>query len=373
MRVHWLIVWAACAAAFAQRPPWKPSPPQTAMPKTSLKVEEHRIQKAKFPAIDVHFHAGFLRTPEDYPKLIAIMDQVGLARIVNLDGRSGATFDGYLQRTAPYRDRILTMARLDYQGLNEPGWSEKAAAELERCFRAGAAGLKISKELGLRLKNQDGSYFQCDDPRLDPVWALCARYNKPIVHHVNDQVDRFLPIGPENERYEAGLWRDNTADNYFGTGHPSFEEINRHREAMLAKHPKTVFIFAHIAHLGYDLKRVGAMLERYPNMYVDVSAAIQELGRQPHTARKFLIRYQDRVLFGTDAESGRMNDLDGFWRPHWRYFETEDEYFDHPAQMLSPLGAPLHGRWKIYGSLLPDDVLRKVYYANATRLFPAAR
>lgn len=355
-----------------EHPGWKPTPLQTAMPKTSLKVEEHKLQKAKFPAVDVHFHGGFLHTPADYQKLISIMDQVGVAMLVNLDGASGEAFDQYLKSSEPYKDRIITMARLNYDGVNEPGWTDKMTAELERCFRAGAGGLKISKELGLDLRNKDGSFIQCDDPRLDAIWDLCAKYNKPVVHHVNDQVDRFLPIGPENERYEAGVWRDNPAENYYQTGQPGFEEINKHREAMLDKHPKTVFIFAHIAHLGYDLKRVAAMMDKYPNMNVDVSAAIQELGRQPHTARKFLIQYQDRVFFGTDGGTSRMTDLDGFWRPHWRYFETEDEYFDHPAQLLSPQGAPLHGRWKIYGSLVPDPVIRKIYYQNAMRYFPAA-
>jgi predicted TIM-barrel fold metal-dependent hydrolase len=351
-----------------EHPGWKPTPLQTAMPKTSLKVEEHKIQKARFPAIDIHFHGGFLRTPADYQKLISIMDQVGVAMLVNLDGASGSAFDQYLKGSEPYQDRIITFARLNYDGINEPGWTEKMTAELERCFRAGAQGLKIAKELGLDLRNKDGSFIQCDDPRLDPIWELCARYNRPVVHHVNDQVDRFLPIGPENERYEAGLWRDNPAENYYQTGQPGFEEIQQHRESMIAKHPKTVYILAHIAHLGYDLKRVAAFLDKYPNANVDLSAAIQEVGRQPRASRKFLIQYRDRVFFGTD-----VNDLNGFWRPHFRFFETEDEYFDHPAQMLSPEGAPLHGRWKIYGIGLPDDVLRKIYYQNALRYLPAAR
>jgi len=386
-----LLTILACAAARAQapdgsapppaRPPrptydhpgWKPTPLQTAMPKTSLKVDEHKLQKPKFPAIDIHFHAGFLHTPADYQKLISIMDQVGLAMLVNLDGASGSAFDQYLKGSESYKDRIITFARLNYTGINEPGWSEKMTAELERCFRSGAQGLKIAKELGLDLRNKDGSFIQCDDSRLDPIWELCARYNRPIVHHVNDQVDRFLPIGPANERYEAGLWRDNPAENYYQTGQPGFEEINQHREHMLAKHPHTVYIFAHIAHLGHDLKRVAAMLDKYPNMNVDLSAAIQEVGRQPRAARQFLMQYQDRVFFGTDGGAGRMADLDDFWRPHFRFFETEDEYFDHPAQMLSPQGAPLHGRWKIYGIGLPDDVLRKIYFQNALRYLPASR
>lgn len=378
-----LLTLAVCAASMAQapagqrptssHPAWKPSPPQTAMPKSTLVAERTKIVKAKFPAIDIHFHGEFLRSAEEYRKLIALMDQVGLAMIVNLDVGSGKEFDRNMELNAPYRDRIIPFARLNWDGVNEPGWSEKMVKELERCFHLGAQGLKISKELGLGIKNKDGSYIQTDDPRLDPIWALCAKYNRPVVHHVSDQIGRFLPIGPANERYEAGLWRDDTKGNYYGTGHPSFDEIDAHREKMVAKHPKTIFILAHIGMLGFDLKRVGALLDRYPNAMVDVSAAIQEVGRQPRAARKFFLVYQDRVFFGTDGVPDRWDDAEGFWRPHFRFFETEDEYFDHPAQMLSPLGAPLHGRWKIYGVGLPDDVLRKIYYENALRYLPAQR
>ncbi len=114
-----------------------------------------------------------------------------------------------------------------------------------------------------------------------------------------------------------------------------------------------------------------ARLDAYPNAQVEVSARLQELGRQPYTTRRFLMRYQDRVLFGSDGAPGR--DPDQFWRPHWRFFETDDEYFDHPAQMLSPLGAGLQGRWKIHGVFLLDDVLRKLYFENALRLVPGLR
>lgn len=343
------------------------------MPKSTLVVGETRIEKARFPALDLHFHGRFLQTPADSRKLISIMDQVGVGMLVNLDGSSGKEFDAYLKTGESFRDRIITFARLNWDGVNEPGWTGRMVAELERCFRAGAQGLKISKELGLDLRNKDGSFLQCDDPRLDPIWELCARYNRPVLHHVGDQVGRFMPIGPENERYEAGVWRDNPAENYYRTGQPGYEEIHERREKMLAKHPKTVYVLAHIGMMGFDLKKTGAMLDRYPNANVDVSAAIQEVGRQPRAARRFLVQYQDRVFFGTDGGAGRMNDLNGFWRPHFRFFETEDEYFDHPAQLLSPLGAPLHGRWKIYGVGLPDEVIRKIYYQNALRYLPAAR
>jgi len=379
LSVAFLVCVAGCVQQTGRfkgtykNPDFKPSAPQNAMPKSTLVVPETKIGKAKFPAIDVHFHGRVLSSPGGYEKVISIMDQVGVAMIVNLDAGFGETFDRNMKLGEPYKNRFIHLARVNWEGVNEPGWSQKAVAELERCFQAGAQGLKISKELSLDLKNKDGSFIQCDDPRLDPVWALCAKHNKPVVHHVGDTLGRFLPIGPQNERYEAGLWRDTPEGNYFGTGQPGHDEIHQHRDKMLAKHPKTVFVLAHIGMMGYDLAKVAQMLDKYPNACVDVSAAIQDVGRQPRMARKFLLKYQDRVFFGTDGGADRMNDVDGFWRPHFRFFETEDEYFNHPAQLLSPLGAPLHGRWSIYGVGLPDEALRKIYYENTLRLIPSAR
>jgi predicted TIM-barrel fold metal-dependent hydrolase len=287
-----------------------------------------------------------------------------------MDGGYGERFDRAMEVGKPYADRLLHFARVNWDGINEPGWSEKAAAELERCFKAGAHGLKISKRLGLEVQNADGSYVQTDDPRLDAVWEMCARYKKPVMMHVSDPVARFYPIGPDNERYEAGMWRDTPEGNYHGTDKPHFDKIFAHREKMLEKHPNTTYVLAHVASMGWDLERVTALLDKFPHANVEISARLQELGRQPYTARKFLIKYQDRVLFGTDGDPGRGSD--DFWRPHWRFLETDDEYFDHPAQMLSPLGAPLQGRWKIYGGCLPDEVLRKVYHENAVRFVPGA-
>ena len=356
---------AACATAPAPEAEKAAAPEQTAMPKTLLVVKESTPQKAKFPAIDFHVHARSLKAREDYDKLVQEMDAVGLATICNMDGGFGETFDRNMELVKGYEDRVIHFARLNWDGINEPGWSEKAAAELERCFDQGAQGLKISKVLGLELKSSDGSYIQTDDPRLDAIWQACARRKKPVMMHVSDPVARFHPIGPENERYEAGMWRNSTEGNYYGTDKPGYEEIFEHREKMLQKHPDTTFVMAHVASMGWDRARVQALLDQHPNVHVEISARLQELGRQPYTARRFFLANQDRILFGSDGDPGR--DPDAFWRPHWRFLETDDEYFDHPAQMLSPLGAPLQGRWKIFGIFLPDEVLRKVYRENALR------
>ena len=356
---------------WPNHPDFKTSPQQAAMPDTLLVVKETKTLRPKFPALDFHYHGGDLASEEDYRTLIAVMDAAGVGMISDMDGGWGEGFDRRLELSQRFQDRFLLFARVDWEGINEPGWPERAAAELERCFRAGAHGLKISKRLGLGLQNPDGSYIHTDDPRLEAIWKTCARLGKPVMMHVSDPVARFHPIGPGNERYEAGMWRDTPEGNYYNSGMPHYDEIFEHREKMLAKHPETTFVLAHVASMGWDLKRVSALLDAFPNAHIETSARLQELGRQPYTARRFFLKYQDRILFGSDGEPGRQ--ADRFWRPHWRFLETDDEYFDHPAQMLSALGAPLQGRWKIYGIYLPDQVLRKVYYENALRLLPGAR
>src|SRR6058998_2762957 len=286
-------------------PDFRPSAEVPAMPKALMKLPRTNITRAKFPAIDFHFHGGDLRSAEDYRKMIRLMDQTGVGVICNMDGGFGKTFDENMKVGEPYRDRIIHFARLNFAGINEPGWSAKTAAELERCFRAGAAGLKINKVLGLDLKNAAGGYIQSDDLRFDPIWEMCARYNKPVMIHTSDSYGRFLPIGPENERYEAGLWRSSPEGNYYKTGHPGPDVIEKARENMHAKHPKTRFVNAHMAMLYYDMDKVAALLEKYPNADVEISATVQDLGRAPLMIRKFFLKYQDRILFGSDGNPSR--------------------------------------------------------------------
>jgi len=359
------------APRFPSHPDFKPTPEVPAMPKALMKFPRTSISRAKFPAVDFHVHGRELKTTDDYHKMIKVMDETGIGVICNMDGGFGPEFDRTAKVGEPFRDRIIHFARIDFNRINEPGWAAKTAAELERNFLAGAAGLKINKVLGLDLRNADGTYIQADDARFDPVWAMCAKHNKPVMIHIGDSYGRFLPIGPDNERYEAGLWRSSPEGNYYKTGQPTADVIEKARENMHARHPKTRFVNAHVAMLYYDMDKVAAFLDTYPNADVEISATVQDLGRAPLMIRQFILKYQDRILFGSDGNPGRG--VEEFWIPHWRFLETYDEHFDHPAQLRSATGAPLHGRWRIYGIGLPDDVLRKVYYANALRYLPAAR
>lgn len=374
--VFTLVALGACSSAPIEESSsgeggFQPTPPQTAMPTPVLVAQRTPIERARYPAIDAHFHGRSLDAPEDYAKLNELMDAVGLAGLWSMDGGRSRPLEEDLRMAAEAGGRVVHFARLDYEGLNDPGWGRREAEALRAKFAAGAAGLKVWKDIGLELKDESGEYIHVDDARFDPVWEACAEADKPVLMHVSDPPARFQPIGPDNERYEAGMWRDSPEGNFHGSGVPSVEEILSHRDAALARHPETAFVLAHVASMGWDLARTSDLLEEHSNAHVEISARLQELGRQPYTARRFFLEHQDRVLFGTDGDPSR--EIEQFWTPHWRFLETDDEYFDHPAQMFSELGAPLQGRWKIHGVFLPDDVLRKIYYENALRLVPRLR
>ncbi len=362
-------------AMDALRPPpgWQPDGNEVPwMPATLLRLPRTNITRAKYPAIDFHNHTGSLRTREQYDAVVKALDSVGVGAVVNLNGGTGDELDAVLKAGEPYRDRVANFVTFNGVGINEPGWSERFAALMERGFKAGAMGMKVSKQLGQELRNPDGSYIQADDPRLDPIWAMAAKYQKPVLIHLSDSIGRFYPISPKNERYEAGLWhqRGDTSGNLYASG-PSNEVIERARENMHRKHPKTTFVNAHLAMLYYDPAKVAKFLDTFPNAQVDISATVQDLGRAPRLWRDFLIKYQDRVVFGTDGNGG--SNPDTFWIPHFRYLETFDEYFEHPAQIRLPGGSPAHGRWNISGVSLPDEVLRKIYFENALKYLPTLR
>jgi predicted TIM-barrel fold metal-dependent hydrolase len=219
----------------------------------------------------------------------------------------------------------------------------------------GARGLKIAKDLGLSFKDKSGKLIPVDDPRIDPIWEKCGELGIPVEIHVSDPKAFFTPVDEFNERYdELGA---HPGWSFYGDEFPSKEEILAQRNRVIARHPNTIFIGAHMGNLPEELHIVANWLDVYPNFYVDIDARISDIGRQPYTARKFLIKYQDRVLFGTDTPCNAEA-----YRIYYRFLETDDEYFD-PAG-----GHHLQGRWMIYGVHLPDEVLEKIYNKNALKI-----
>ena len=222
----------------------------------------------------------------------------------------------------------------------------------------GVSGLKVFKQFGLEYKNPDGSLIKIDDPRWDPIWQACGDAGIPVIIHTSDPAAFFEPIDAKNERYEELMRHPDWS--FYGDQFPSRMELLNARNNVIARHPNTQFIGAHIANHAEDLSVVAKWLDEYPNLWIEPASRISELGRQPFTAREFLVRYANRLLFGTDGPWPEQR-----LRLYWQFFETHDEYIAYSEK--SP---PPQGFWNIYGVDLPDDVLRKMYYENASKLIP---
>ena len=323
-------------------------------PTSTLVVSEHKTTKAKFPFIDVHCHQSEMATM-DLNTLIKVMDKLNMKVMVNLSGRSG---NNIIQSSKNIKDnypkRFIVFANVDFSGVGQNGWGEKAAKQLEEDVKNGANGLKVFKNLGMSVRDTDNKRVAIDDPRLDPVWKKAGELNIPVLIHTADPKSFWDPMDENNERWLelATHERRKRSDNDPAPWQQLIDEQHR----MFKKHPKTTFINAHFGWYPNNLPKLDSLLTEMPNMYIECGAIIAELGRQPKAAKKFFEKYQDRILFGKDS-----------WAPeeyatYFRVFETEDEYF--------PYHKKYHAFWAMYGMGLPDPILKKIYYKNALRIIP---
>lgn len=339
----------------------------------SLIVPESRIEQASFPVIDVHTHF-FVKgkhDPELLERYVEMMDRNRIAVSVSLDGTLGPQLEAHTAYLwSKYPDRFAIFANIDFRGkgkLEDPSsWAcnqtsfvfdtvEALRAEVKQ---GRVCGLKFFKDFGLRWKNADGSLIQIDDPRWDPIWDTCAELGIPVLMHTADPSAFFRPLDDTNERIGELQARPEWA--FTGPQFPSRERLHQARNRVIAKHPKTRFIAAHFGNDAEDLVALSGWLDAYPNLYVEFSSRINELGRQPYSARRFFERFQDRILLGTDGPFPEQR-----MRIYWRFLETQDEYFHYSEK--SP---PPQGDWRIYGIGLPLEVLEKVYHRNACRIIP---
>lgn len=343
-------------------------------PMSMLVHDEHIPAKAKYPVIDAHNHLFGDVDPEE---IIRIMDNVGVKLFINVTGNTQFTFvvegysgkprdiEWYLKRYVykfPGRFACFTMsvfAGIDDEILiKDDRFTEKAVRILEEDVGKGACGLKVTKELGLFFKDMKNSFIPVDDERLSPIWEKAGKLGVPVLIHTSDPAGFFEPIDRLNEHYptlsKAPDW------SYYGSYY-SKTQLLEQRDRMILRHPGTTFICPHVANYPENLRYVSEFLDSHPNAYIDFSARIDELGRQPYSARDFMIKYQDRVVFGTD-----MPVREDVYRTYFRFLETKDEYFDYPDYV----GRFGYSRWRIYGLGLPDEVLEKIYYKNTCRIIP---
>lgn len=344
-------------------------------PRQTLRVPSHSVPRPRVPAIDAHNHLGSPFggewTGRSAADLAGVLDEAGVAAIVDLDGGWGEGLRREIERwQAALPGRVAVFAGLDYAMWSaERDFGEVEAGRLRAGVAAGARGLKVWKLLGLRARDASGRLVAVDDERLDPLWAVAGELGVPVTIHVADPIAFFEPLDAENERWEElhenpdwHFWPTRPPGRPDLDGFPPFDELIDALEAMVVRHPSTVFIGAHVGCAAEDLARVSTILERAPNFHVDLAARIAELGRQPYTTRAFVERWRDRVLFGTD-----MAPDPAWYAVYYRFLESRDESFPYDADP-DPDAAPSQGRWRIHGLGLDDESLRAVYHDNAARL-----
>jgi len=351
-----------------------------------LSVPETKIDRPRYPVIDVHTHLSFaakskngvtwgdklqyLASPEE---LLPLMDRRGLQTLVNLTGGYGQALRECIEKyDRKYSGRFFTLTEPMWVRTAEPGYPKLQADAITQAAKDGARGLKITKVLGLYLREKvtEGALVKIDDPRFDLMWEACAAAKLPVAIHISDPVAFFEPIDRFNERFEE---LNNHPDwSFYGKDFPGNAELLAARDRVFARHPKTQFIALHVGNYAENLGHVSQCLEKYPNVCVEIGARIGELGRQPRAARAFFARFQDRIMFGTDAvphgdDTPQQVFDDALYQIYYRFLETNDEYFDY-----APAKIPPQGRWRIYGLGLPDPILRKVYNENAKRILRLA-
>jgi predicted TIM-barrel fold metal-dependent hydrolase len=333
-------------------------------PCSKLVVKQTSIDRPKYPVIDAHNHlaepfgGGWDKKPAN--ELIDQLDAAGVIHYVDLDGGWGEDLLNRhldtIEAAAPERFSVfggVDWAKWSEMGDTFPDW---AAGRVQVQKERGAAGLKVWKGFGLHVKDAQGRLVRIDDERLDPIWETCASLNLPIVIHIADPVAFFDPIDETNERWEELGMNPDWA--FTSPLFPPFLSLLEAFARLIQRHPNTTFIGAHVGCYAENLAWVGKLLDRCPNFNVDISGRIGELGRQPYTARRFFLKYADRILFGLDLGPDVPS-----YRISYRFLETDDEYFNYNSGDI-----PLQGRFYAYGICLPDEVLEKVYRKNAERL-----
>lgn len=335
-------------------------------PISTLVVPQNPKTRSKFPFIDVHSHHWNMPIM-NLDNLIEEMDSLNMKYQINLSGSGLAVFSGKqdlmdlnLSKSINnvkknYPERFGVFVNLDLSKIGRKDFKLNTEKYLLNASKIGATGLKIYKNLGLNLKDGEGNRVKVDDDRLQFIWEKCAELNLPVLIHSGEPIAFFQNIDKYNERWLHAKQRPSSfrpSDKY-----PSFEIVMSEQHNMFKKNPKTTFINAHMGWYGNNLSKLDQQLIDLPNVYVEFGAVINELGRQPVSARKFFIKHQDRILFGKDNYNKEEYYL------YFQVLETSDEYIEYFRKR--------HGLWRLYGLNLPDSVLKKVYHQNALKIFPS--
>lgn len=323
-------------------------------PVSIYKIPVTHLNKAAYAVIDIHSH-DYAQTEKEVEQWVNTMFECGIEKTIILSGATGEKFDAIVKKYSRYPDQFDIWCGLDYSGYDQPGYGPAAVKELERCFKMGAKGVGELSDKGMGVnyseaKKTGGMHF--DDARLKPLFDKCADLNLPVNIHLADPIWMYENMDASNDGLmNAQTWRiDQTKPGIIG-----FDALMRTLENLVKQNPRTTFIACHFANLNHDLNQLGKLLDKYPNLYSDISARYAESATIPRAMQAFYEKYQDRLLYGTDM--GLDPDM---YRITFRILETNDEHFY--GREISTY------HWAMNGFGLPKKILEKLYFVNATKL-----
>jgi hypothetical protein len=234
---------------------------------------------------------------------------------------------------------------------------------LDRDFAEGAVAVKIWKNIGMELKDREGHYVLPDNPALGPIFKDIEKHNRTLVAHVAEPDEAWQPPNPNGLDYS--YYNENpTWYMYRKRDAPNKQQLLQARDHLLAQNPKLRVVGAHLGSMEDDLDALAEQLDAYPNFAVDTAARVVHLVVQPSDkVREFFLKYQDRILYGTDLEflkdtapHDAVKEWEAQYAMDWRYFATKDVF--------------AYSGHKVEGLGLPQAVLRKLYHANAVHWIP---
>ncbi|TAL77414.1 MAG: amidohydrolase [Bacteroidetes bacterium] len=318
-------------------------------PVSLYKIPVSHIDKAAFPAIDVHTHDSYAKNEEEVAKWAKMMDDCGIAKSVVFTMTTGARYDSIVGRYSKYSDRFEIWCGFDFTGFDKPGFGPAAVRELERCHKMGASGVGEMSDKGLGIR-AGAPGMHVDDPRMKPLYDKCAELNMPVNIHVADPIWFYDKMDAHNDGLMEAqrYYIDSTQAGLIG-----YNALIKTLENAVKNNPKTTFIACHFANLEYDLTRLGVLLDKYPNLYADISARFEMTANIPRFAKAFYEKYQDRLLYGTD-----MGARVSMYRSTFRVLESLDEHFYEYRSY----------KWAQSGIGLPKEILKKVYHDNAAKI-----
>ena len=289
----------------------------------------------------------------DYPDFPPLIEQARVAQV--------------LRAVDPHRFHFATTFSM--QGWKEPGWADKAGAAIADAVNHGAVAVKIWKNVGMVERNASGELLMIDDPGFDPLVARIVALGVPLIAHQAEPHNCWLPLEQMTNDGDREYFREHPQYHmYLHPEQPSYEALMSARDRFVARHPDLRFVGAHLASLEWNVDRIAAFLDAYPNADVDLAARMTALQYQSvrdyDKVRKFFIRYADRLLYATDLSLNPGADAAAFrieahesWLSDWRYLATSD------SQRIESIHA------EVRGLALPRSVIDRLYHRNAERVF----